>query len=685
LNFGNLTINAGGNASIAEDSGITLTGSSVVAGSLTLNATVDFSFGAGLAMSVTAASLVVTAGGFINDLADADLAVTGNASFTAGTTVTLGDEPLSDQNYGSLTVNTGAGISIVNEDSAMSLLGASVSAGTLTLNSTGAIGGTGSASATTLTLAAAGGGAIGSVGDPLDVTASTQLDASTAGGASIFLASAATVPLGVVNAGAGTFALTVSVGAITDADAGAGLDVTADIIQMTTAGAGDTIGTAADPIETTTATLIAVTTNNAEVNVTYPAGSLTFNGTLAASGTSISYRHTGGNIEVGAISVAGFSATLTASGNITDTAGADTITASTVTLAMSAGGSIGAGDPILTDAATVVFTTGAGAGRITEANGASFAGTSTGGTVTLTSTTGTLDVGAGHIAMGAGTLNLVATFAGGGMTDTGTITSTGLTTLNSAANTILLDSAGNDFGTVTLTGTIGTATVVDVNSINLGGTSLSSLLTLTVTAGLDITNVPAATSMATDLRLNAGGAIGTLANPVTTDIVRLFAFTQNGGVFVSEASGLIIENVIAREGVAPDNTPRLDGGQVVVGNPTTAGTFDVSILTGGNVVLGTATSPDVLTITITVGTILDGNGSDNNLLAQGVFLTSPGDIGQAANQIDINSESTVATVTASGSVYLSLGNPGTVSATALGAVNDVIIDMFGAGFLGKLP
>ncbi|PQO47187.1 beta strand repeat-containing protein [Blastopirellula marina] len=112
LTFGSLTFNSAGAVSIAEDDATHLSATS------------------------QAASLVLSSTGAITNAANAEVDVTGNASFS-GTAVTLGNQTDDLLTFGSLTFNSAGAVSIA-EDDATELSGIS-QADTLVLSSTGAI------------------------------------------------------------------------------------------------------------------------------------------------------------------------------------------------------------------------------------------------------------------------------------------------------------------------------------------------------------------------------------------------------------------------------------------------------------------------------------------------------------------------------------------------------------------
>ena len=289
------------------------------------------------------------------------------------------------------------------------------------------------------------------------------------------------------------------------------------------------------------------------------------------------------------------------------------------------------------------------------------------------------------------------------ITTTGSVTILGDTTNGAGAVPITISrpitavgiSIDTNDGSVTLTGSTlnsgaGTITVTGDTNVVVGVMTSTSAAGITITATKgSITDVGVNVLTAPQVSLNSGdplsnpttpgGSIGGVGAPIDTDLASLFASTQNGDIYISDvgASGIIIENVIARQGPAvtppATNTPVLGaGGQITTSGGT--GTFDVSIAAAGNVVLGVVTSPDDLTISTTAGVIIDGNGLSPNLLAQDVVLTASGAIGASVDEIDITSETTSANVTVSGGVFILLSNQGSIgSITALGLGNNVLV------------
>ncbi|PJB64140.1 MAG: hypothetical protein CO096_20195, partial [Armatimonadetes bacterium CG_4_9_14_3_um_filter_66_14] len=277
-------------------------------------------------------------------------------------------------------------------------------------------------------------------------------------------------------------------------------------------------------------------------------------------------------------------------------------------------------------------------GAIVEAD-AGDAGTDvTAGTLNFTVTGADALIGAdgNPLEIDAGTLN--AQTANGNVVLADTAGGVALGTVNAGTGLVILDAAG---GAIT---------------DGAAGAGPSN-----VTAGA----VNLTTSGAT------GGAIGTAALPIRTTIGILTATTNDGGVFVSESDGLLINSVTAKEA---GNTPYVGaGGSVVVdsGNPH-AGTHDVTITAGGDVVLDTVIAPDVATITATSGSLLDNNQELNNVTARTVVLQAAAAIGQDPDPIETSVEALNANTT-NGSIYLAESDGGKVTNIAAGGAGNGVV------------
>jgi fibronectin-binding autotransporter adhesin len=159
-------------------------------------------------------------------------------------------------------------------------------------------------------------------------------------------------------------------------------------------------------------------------------------------------------------------------------------TAGSLVLTAQTGTITDASDADLTVTNNASFTANqAGVGAITlgdEANNADSFGSLTfnsPGAVSITMTSGTTLAGVST----AGSLSLIA---GGAIGETGTVTVTGTTSINTGSNAITLTTGTNDFvGAVSLTG--GTTQITDGNALTLGTVSTGSL-TIINTGALDL-------------------------------------------------------------------------------------------------------------------------------------------------------------------------------------------------------
>ena len=270
----------------------------------------------------------------------------------------------------------------------------------------------------------------------------------------------------------------------------------------------------------------------------------------------------------------------------------------------------------------------------------------------------TIDVGTADVNL---TVDGTAATAGGIATGI-IVTDGGAVTIESAGGDVELNdvSAGN--GTVIVTATDGAIT-----SGVTGGTNISALV-VNLTTDSSVSNDPSPYSLTNPVVIN--GAIGTDVDPIKTNIGVLTATAINGGVYIDETDGLLINSVTVKEmGILPTYNG-VD--QVKLGSSGADGTFDVSITAGGDVVVGTVVAPDEVTIE-SGGTIIDNNQMDNNVTAISLTYNAAGDIGQSADALESQVESLSAT-TVDGDIYLWQGIGGTIeSITAGGTGKDIVI------------
>ncbi len=540
-----------------------------------------------LASVRTAGSGTFTAGGAITDSGPLTIGTT--ATFltrsAAGANITL-DHAASSFNRitarsedasGTLGVLT-AGTITINKPGAMTILDIGT-AGTAILTATGSIteapnGDAGAdlraANATLNAAGAIGGGAAGAI-----ETAIGSLTAATTAAGGVTLAETDGITLASVTTASGDVSITAggtivatSVAANSDVSltaTGAGSDIA--VGQITAAGGGTVALNAADAIGE-------IGAGDAQADVI--AGQLD-----ATAGSTI-----GGAGELDLETTVG---TLAAASNgdivVTET---DAITLADVdaasgNIAIDSGGAMTAADVQATSGDVTL--TGAG-----FASGTLLAGG--GGDLVITSTAGA-DLGA----VTAGTLTVTAP---GGITDSGAVVVSGLSTLSAGpAGNITLDSAGNDFATVNLaTGT--NATLVDANALTLGPIGVTG--DLNVDAGsVTFSGAGALSSLA----VNSAGAVDLLA-----------AISTTGSMSFVHAGTLTIDPALA--GItAFGGFSSVGGGSVSLGTSITSvsGTIDLAgpvtltsdvTLSGANIRLGSVDSDATAARDLTLDTAVGG-------------------------------------------------------------------------------
>jgi filamentous hemagglutinin family protein len=248
-----------------------------------------------------------------------------------------------------------------------------------------------------------------------------------------------------------------------------------------------------------------------------------FTTVTVVSGRDVSIRENNGNLDLGAMNVSG-GLTVVATGNLTDSG----------TLAVAGDASF----KVLNNAARNITLNNAGSAygtvSVQARNGADTANTA--GTLTLVEagamdaqlvqTTGAANLTAsGGVNLGTVNAGTLTVSAGGAVTQTGPATVTGATSVAAGGNPITLDAANDFGGNVTLSNTAGAVLVNDVNNLQLGASSASTLTaiaggdlvvngTLTASgAGDSIVLVAGPTANGTSAFVNNAGA-GALAVPV---------------------------------------------------------------------------------------------------------------------------------------------------------------------------
>jgi filamentous hemagglutinin family protein len=521
-------------------------------------ATITDSTGVALGASSVGGLFTLSAGGAITQTGT--LTSSGLTVSTTTGNITLDD---SGNSFGAADVTT-PGSATLREAASIAIASADVD-GTLTLNAGTSISQTGPITAGGLSATAANGGIVltntGNAFGSLALNATTDANVVDTTG----------VTLGASNV---TGALTLSAGgAITQSAAVAAgtLDVTATAGDITLTDTGNSFAalkvhtTGSSTASVTDSTGLALGASSVGGLFTLSAGgAITQTGTLTANGLSVST--TTGNITIddsgnslGAVNVTTpGSATIREAASIA-IAGADvdgtlTLNAGTFinqTGAITAGGlsaTAANGGITLTDtgnafAALDVHTIGTNIATVTDSTGLALGASSVGGLFTLS--------------------------AGGAITQTGTLTSNGLTVSTSSGN-ITLDDSANSFGAVNVT-TPGSATLREAASIAIASADVDG--TLTLNAGTSISQTGAITA----------GAVS--------------ANASNGGVVLTDTS-----NAFGRLAVhATTDATIADSTGVVLGASSVTGTF--TLTAGASISQAAAISAGALDLAATAGSI----------------------------------------------------------------------------------
>ncbi len=260
-------------------------------------------------------------------------------------------------------------------------------------------------------------------------------------------------------------------------------------------------------------------------------------------------------------------------------------------------------------------------------------GITSGNNVALTDTN-SLDLAASTV---SGTLNVTTN---GALTQSGGLNVIGITTLSPGpGNNIIFANPANDFSSVSITSG-NNATLQDSNAIGLGAMTVSGTLNVTATGA--ITDANGSTNNITAATANLTGAIvGTAGDPIETSVGTLNATSIAGGIFVTQANAVTLGNVVAGAG---DVTITNTAGDMTI-NTVTAATGAVNLTAAG-------------------GSILDGNGTANNVTASADSTLNAlgGVIGVSADPIDVN-------ITGATLGVAAINQMGGISATLNGTVS----------------
>ncbi len=418
----------------------------------------------------------------------------------------------------------------------------------------------------------------------------------------------------------------------------------------------------------TNSLILGASTVSGTLNVTTN-GTITQSAALGVTGTTTMAAGAGNNITLNNASNDFSTVVITSGKNVTlDDANALDLGTSTVsgTLNVTTGGAITDSGALTVTGAT---TLAAGSGNditLDNADDFSTVAITSGRNVTLNDTNA-LDLGASTV---SGTLTVTSN---GDITNSGSLAVSGVTTLTpGAANSVILNQAGNNFvGAVSVTN--GTnVTLVDANGLDLGPITITGGLTTTATLG-NITNTGALTIGGNSLfTANAAGAsisvnnagnnftgtvsfagAGGLADVtvVDTTALDLTALTLTGNLTVSSGGAITESGTLAIAGTGNFNA---GSNAITLGNANTAN-FGSLTVTGG-------------AATVTEGSPTQFTGAST---ATSLTLTANGAITQTGGS-SVSVSGTSALNASGGNVTLTqTGNDfGTVT---LSAVNDVAL------------
>jgi len=576
-------------------------------------------------ITATGDLMVTTTGGDINNTLDGQLAITGTATFDAGTDdIMLGNLANDNANFGDFVV-TGAGDVTVRESSQ---------------------------------------------GDITSVTNTANLDYRSGGRLLVTLVNVATdatlrsangnviIGDGGVTAG-GTATITSDLRSIRDLNNDGGVDIDAAVTVLT---AFEGIGTNDNgndiELELDTETLTATTTTGRISLDNTPDGTVTINGlntggpsTLTDTSNDITYKQTGQNLIIaGAISSSGGNILIDPPVDVAINANVTTTGAGTITIQ-------GTGDITQANGTTVSTDTGAlliaGGTTATEALSFTMADDST-----LSSTTGTITVRANAITLDNVTTN---------------------------GNVVLdADAATGNVITQT-TGTAGKITASDVN-VSVAATDniviATDVETITTAAGDTVTITEDDDITLTDITTDNGAAVMVTAGNevvvVNVDTDTGASPASNGTVSLTSTNGSVTNNdgatvdvVTGALTVVADNDIDLDTDVTSVNFTATNGTVNINEVAAGVSITATGTAAGTVNVD-TAGA--NATLTANSISGQGVALNAMGATSDVMVSGAVNAGAGVLDIDATQNI--TTGAAGTLTTTAnadLDAGNNITI------------
>jgi filamentous hemagglutinin family protein len=509
----------------------------------------------------------------------------------------------------------------------------------------------------------------------------------------------------------------ISVGTTTSLTAnGTDADIILDL-NHTFTGTVSISGVDLDDVTITDLTALDIPALTLSGNLSITAAGITQGGALAITGTTTVAAGAGNNIVLSNASNNFTGAVTITSGNdvtITDAFSTLIFAASTISgnFTVTAVGAITDTGNIIANGSgkTATFATTSTA-NITLDNSNDFTtiAITTGNNVSITDVNA-IDLGASTI---SGTLAVNST---GNITDSGNLVVSGVATLlPGAANNVTLDSAGNDFSTVTVTSATG-VTLVDTSGIILGASTLTG--NLNVAAAGNVTDSGAlAVSGTTTISASTSGDI-TLDGTGAGSNFSTLAITSADDVTIVDSNGLIFGTSSLSGNLTVTTTGTITQTGAITANGTaktasfTAGANAITLTTAGNdfttvtfsntganavqitdaagLNVGTSSTGGDLTLivssgdlsdsgamTVTGNTVLTGSTGANIILDQSHTFTGTVTLNPATGLNNVQLTDTTAIVLAAGADLTITGDLTVTSSGNITETNDLIVN--GAG------
>lgn len=600
----------------------------------------------------------LTSGGAITQTGT--ISVIGRATITAaaGSDITINTGTV---NFGSLALS--GDDATIDEDSATDLFTSALTGGLL-LSTAGhvtdsgdlTIGGTTSVTATgtnkSITLDSAGS----------ELTGAITLSAPKNVSLTNVLASALTA----VTATSGTFTLisggvVTQTGVITVANGRTTIDATGYDITLNSANNFSSVALDGEDIQITDANAVDLFTTNATGALTVAStGAITDSGTINVVGITTLGAGSGNAVTLdSAASTFGGNLVLNTSGAVSirdNDAGGATFSGGTLaSLSLTAGGDISNSAAITVTGNT---TLNAGTGNITLTNAATI-----GGSLSLTGDDATVTDAAG---VDLGTTSLtgeLSVTAGGAISDSGNVVVAGLTTFSAAAFAVELNSSGNSFGTLLLTGAA--VTIVEAAATNIGTSAVSGNLSVTSSGAITDSGVITASGATVTVTVTATG------NNITLDQL---VISDDTSTLISTGADVVLN----------------DTGATILGATTATGSFSLTT-TGAVTQSGTATVGGLASITNGgAAAVVTLNNANNSFGSVGVIAGA--DVTIVEKNSTVLAATTITTagsdlsVTSGGAVTDS-GNVSVVGTTTIATPSGaaaITLDQTGNSFTGAL-